>query len=220
LPAYATFKEIRDDLANFIGYRMLLGALAAVVVQWGTTGAAIITAYLTTLQQQDPNNDVEKDEGPREQVQANGQEEPALNGTDQAVNAGHRGSDQETNSGGSQARLRIYSSLAVAFRLVGGFVVVLNGLWLIAGSLMEIIGVYDNCWCNAEYFGLKDNGWVNLGRRYCPQYHNCSGQLSDLGSWKETQQVKINTSFPPTKMLTNLSKAHHGHITYLELNIL
>jgi hypothetical protein len=149
---------MRDDLANFIGYRILLGAFAAVVVQWGTTGAAIIIAYLTTvaglgcrsgsyiiygflgtiswlslvlamifshlavlqhqLQQQDPNNDVEKDEGPRAQVQANGQEEPALNGTGQGVNAGHRGSGQETNSGGSQARLRIYSSLAVAFRLL------------------------------------------------------------------------------------------------------
>jgi hypothetical protein len=27
---------------------------------------------------------------------------------------------------------------------------------------MEIIGVYDNCWCNADYFDPKANGWVLL----------------------------------------------------------
>ena len=49
---------------------------------------------------------------------------------------------------------------AIAFRLFGKLVAVLNAGWLIASSLMEFTGAYDTCWCKGNFVGLGHRGWV------------------------------------------------------------
>lgn len=55
-----------------------------------------------------------------------------------------------------------YSATAVCLRRIGKFLAVLNALWLVASSLMEFIGLYDNCWCSGTVPGHGHNGWIVL----------------------------------------------------------
>ena len=51
---------------------------------------------------------------------------------------------------------------AVILRITGKTVAVVNTIWLILSSLLEFVGAYDNCWCNSNYFGMRDQGWAVL----------------------------------------------------------
>jgi len=51
---------------------------------------------------------------------------------------------------------------AVITRYVGKLAAVINAFWLIISSLLEFIGVYDNCFCMGDAIGLGDKGWVLL----------------------------------------------------------
>ena len=55
---------------------------------------------------------------------------------------------------------RFFTVLAVFFWLFGRLIVIVNALWLIASSLMEIVGAYDNCWRNSNHVSLGDQGWA------------------------------------------------------------
>lgn len=55
-----------------------------------------------------------------------------------------------------------YCATAILLRGVGKLLASLNALWLIASSLMEFIGLYDNCWCSGDVPGLGDSGWIVL----------------------------------------------------------
>jgi hypothetical protein len=51
---------------------------------------------------------------------------------------------------------------AVMLRYVGKTIAILNASWLISTSVFELIGMYENCWCNSNYFALHERGWVLL----------------------------------------------------------
>ena len=53
-------------------------------------------------------------------------------------------------------------AIAVLFRYLGKFLAFGNTLWLIASSLLESTGGYDNCWCQGNYVGMGDQGWIVL----------------------------------------------------------
>ena len=62
-------------------------------------------------------------------------------------------------------RTWMHSSLcavAVSLRYFGKLLAFLNTLWLVASSLMEFTGGFDNCWCKSNYVGMGDKGWVVL----------------------------------------------------------
>lgn len=72
--------------------------------------------------------------------------------------------DPETDFRGSKRSLAqsILCGLAVSLRYFGKLLAFCNTLWLIASSLMEFTGGFDNCWCKGNYVGLGKQGWVVL----------------------------------------------------------
>ncbi|KAK6442916.1 hypothetical protein LTR95_000794 [Oleoguttula sp. CCFEE 5521] len=57
---------------------------------------------------------------------------------------------------------RAICGLAVSFRLFGKLLCFLNTWLLILTSLAEFMGGFDNCWCQGNYPGMGNNGWVVL----------------------------------------------------------
>jgi hypothetical protein len=205
LPAYVPFKEMYRDESNRVGLRMLGAAFTAMLVQWGTTGAAIIIAYLTPvtglgcrsgayllygglgtlgwallvlamifshqamLRYQSGQCETSPDVGlrngnPQNQNTASGQpphHRHPPNGHYQPINGGSSSADRSRPTRRSLG-FHIYSAMAVGCLLFGRLVVISNAAWLIIISLLEIVGVFDNCWCNANHISLGDRGWVLL----------------------------------------------------------
>lgn len=60
----------------------------------------------------------------------------------------------------------ILCALAVSLRYLGKLIAFGNALWLMASSLMEFTGGYDNCWCTGNYVGLGKNGWIGKSVEY------------------------------------------------------
>lgn len=52
--------------------------------------------------------------------------------------------------------------LAVFTRFLGKFIAAANAIWLIVGSLFELIGFYESCWCLGTVLQLGKNSWVVL----------------------------------------------------------
>ncbi|KAH8822277.1 hypothetical protein DL96DRAFT_1470755 [Flagelloscypha sp. PMI_526] len=57
-------------------------------------------------------------------------------------------------------RIKIYTALAIALRFFGKILVVLNAGWLIAFSIMEDLGFFQNCWCQTDALQYKMSGWT------------------------------------------------------------
>ena len=51
-------------------------------------------------------------------------------------------------------------SAAVWTRFIAKLIAVINSIWLLLSSIFESVGAYDNCWCNADYFSKRTNGWI------------------------------------------------------------
>ncbi len=52
--------------------------------------------------------------------------------------------------------------LAVLTRMLGRALVVANAIWIILSSLWELVGFYDNCWCDGTFLSRQWSGWVIL----------------------------------------------------------
>ncbi|RYP14614.1 hypothetical protein DL765_006285 [Monosporascus sp. GIB2] len=50
--------------------------------------------------------------------------------------------------------------LAVVTRMLGRVVVVSNAAWLILSSLWELVGFYNNCWCDGTVLSKGWSGWI------------------------------------------------------------
>ena len=60
----------------------------------------------------------------------------------------------------------LYGQAAVALRVVGKAIAVLNAVWIFIHCVFEFTYFYENCWCNARYAILGENGyWVWLSVR-------------------------------------------------------
>jgi hypothetical protein len=51
---------------------------------------------------------------------------------------------------------------AVMTRLAGRLLAVINTIWILLSSLWELVGFYDNCWCDSTWLGQGTKGWVLL----------------------------------------------------------
>lgn len=51
---------------------------------------------------------------------------------------------------------------AVILRRLGKTLAIVNAFWLITSSLLEFIGLFDNCWCLSDELGFGRSGWVVL----------------------------------------------------------
>ena len=204
LPAYASWRSIWAYPESRIFSFMALAAANALLIQWGTAGAAILIAYRTYViglgcrsgayiiygvlgtlgwllhvlsmclshsamlmyqdaLQQDPQIVFAAPDPDKSKAQVR---------TRQIFEAGSRNghnlSDLESNGMTQQQDVRVYHRtslhsficlLAILTRDLGKLIVALNALWIIISSLMEIINLYDNCWCNTN---RNEHGWVLL----------------------------------------------------------
>ncbi|KAI0393993.1 hypothetical protein F5Y17DRAFT_476227 [Xylariaceae sp. FL0594] len=51
---------------------------------------------------------------------------------------------------------------AVMTRLVGRVLAVTNTIWVLLSSLWELVGFYNNCWCDSTWLSKGAKGWVLL----------------------------------------------------------
>ena len=65
-------------------------------------------------------------------------------------------------SSGEPGCTRTFALLPSYSRYLGKFLAFGNTLWLIASSLLESTGGYNNCWCQGNYVRMGDQGWIVL----------------------------------------------------------
>ena len=201
--AYPEWSEIPSEIWVGIG----LSAMLALVLQWGTTGAALMIAYLTPTQGLGCRSGAYLLYGTNATVawsllamsslfshsamlryQSEKQKQPLANAHAAQANgtAFHpNGTVNPVNNmiplvpPGSpvqpayllQPRRRISGAiwnlvpvrgLAAVTRYFGKLLAVVNAFFLVAVSLFEFTGGFDNCWCKSDTVGLHNSGWVVL----------------------------------------------------------
>ena len=201
--AYPEWSEIPSEIWIGIGF----SAMVALILQWGTTGAALMIAYLTPTKGLGCRSGAyllygtnatvawsllavsslfshsamlryqsEKQKQPlanARAAQANGTAFHS-NGTVRPVNnmipLGLLGSSVQSSSS-SQPRRNISAAiwnlvpvrgLAAVTRYFGKFLAVANAFFIVAVSLFQFTGGFDNCWCKSDTVGLQNSGWVVL----------------------------------------------------------
>jgi hypothetical protein len=148
--------------------RIIYAFIVAMVVQWGTTGPAIVMAYLTPtvglgcrsggyllyggfgtlvlflllLSMLFSHAAMEKYHDKRSKVI-----------DDQSIDIFE--SSRSTSH-------KILCFLAISTRVMGKTLAIINTFWLLISSLLEYIGVYSNCWCKSSIITLGDKAWVVL----------------------------------------------------------
>ena len=164
--------------------RIAIATLMGLFVQWGTTAAAIIISYLTEVRGLGCRSGgytlygilgvvsfvllfcsslfshaamLKHEDAQRERRKLQSEE----------IGSDH--SSNETIS--SPASLPSFSSsltafrgLAVITRILGRALVVANAAWILVGSVWELIGFYDTCFCDGVFLGRGWSGWILLFR--------------------------------------------------------
>jgi len=65
-------------------------------------------------------------------------------------------------NGKSTTVCSVIAGAAVITRLLGNTLAVVNGLWVLTFSFLQLTNVYDNCWCNASAFEWGTGAFVTL----------------------------------------------------------
>lgn len=154
--------------------RIFAASLWALFLQWGTTGASILIAYLT------PTIGLGCRSGSyllygvigtivwvclltsqllSHEIMLRYQREHIRNPS-MDFRLPH-----DPNNPNQYTRDRGHSTLcaaAVILRYTGKFLAIINTLWLIISSLLEFVGGFDNCWCEGDGGRTENGGWVLL----------------------------------------------------------
>ncbi|KAJ7736485.1 hypothetical protein B0H16DRAFT_1206045, partial [Mycena metata] len=148
-----------EDLSAFTAWSALPGvviknmwmaAIAAVFLQWGTTGAAVFVAYWT------PSIGIGCRSGSY-----------LIYGIAATLSwillvfshlLSHSAMRRvERNPNHIPGFLSFF---AVATRLFGKTLAICNAMWLIASSVMEDIGYFQTCWCQTDAYQYHQSGWT------------------------------------------------------------
>ncbi|KAI0430330.1 hypothetical protein F5Y09DRAFT_356054 [Xylaria sp. FL1042] len=180
-----------NQLDSAFYQRIIIAVAIAVYVQWGITTAAIIIAYLTEVTglgcrsggyilygvlaslsfmflfassifshaamlrhevlHVDGIDDLYGRRGRLEQGQPEEQSTTSSRKGDSKI------PDQKLTLGHNVLRL-----CAVLTRILGRTLAVVNTLWIILSTLWELVGFYNNCWCDSTYLAKGARGWVLL----------------------------------------------------------
>ncbi|KAJ7822578.1 hypothetical protein B0H14DRAFT_2598501 [Mycena olivaceomarginata] len=139
-----------SELPGAVIKHMWMAAIAAVFLQWGTTGAAVFVAYWT------PSIGI----GCRSGSYLIYGVAATLSWiililshllSHAAMQRLERDPDQTQG---------ILSGLAVSTRLFGKTLAICNTMWLIASSVMEDIGFFQTCWCQTDAYQYHQSGWT------------------------------------------------------------
>lgn len=139
---------------------MRLAVFAGCFVQFGTTGSSIIVAYYTQVKGLGCRSGSYLIYGLASVVVL------ALLAPVETLL--HKASIIEVNPSISAdsdlKKAKRYRKVAHHMHDLGHILAFFNMLWLLTSSLLEPIGVYNNCWCQSVYPQLRDKGWVVLFR--------------------------------------------------------
>ncbi|PSN75195.1 hypothetical protein BS50DRAFT_34271 [Corynespora cassiicola Philippines] len=175
--AYPAWKTIPADVWK----RIFSASVAAMTVQWGTTGSALLIAYYTptkgigcrsagyliygglaTLVWLLLASSMMFSHAALLLYQQEHAEHPSTNFQEphepptKKKRPLQRGYDRTFNHS-------LLCGLAVTSRLFGKTIAILNALWLIVSSLLEFTSVYDRCYCRGNQTGLgMEHGWIVL----------------------------------------------------------
>ncbi|KAI8628733.1 hypothetical protein F5Y19DRAFT_437038 [Xylariaceae sp. FL1651] len=176
--------------------RMIVAALVALYVQWGTTAAAIIIAYLTEVKGLGCRSGgylvygvlaslaffflfVSSIFSHAAMLRHEVLQVDSVDGLYEGQKRldGHETSDDQRSEYSGKRDLRgrrgsytqsitiahsILRVCAVITRILGRMFAVINTLWIILSSLWELVGFYNNCWCDSTYISKGTRGWVIL----------------------------------------------------------
>jgi hypothetical protein len=141
-----------SDLPHVAIRRMCMAGIVALLLQWGTTGAAIFVAYNT------PPVGIGCRSGSY-----------LIYGIAATVswlllvfsNVVSHALMQRLERDPSR-QPGILGGLAVTTRLMGKAIAISNAGWLIASTVMEDIGFFQTCWCQTSAFQFGQNGWATV----------------------------------------------------------
>lgn len=123
------------------------------MVQWGTTGAAVAIAYLTDT----------KGLGCRSGsylIYGVASTAAFLCLVMSAVCSRH--ALRRAGRSPKGFAFHFFRALAVGLRLLGRVLVLANATWLVVASMFELVGFYDNCWCEGVVFQRGEAAFVVL----------------------------------------------------------
>ncbi|KAK3991277.1 hypothetical protein QBC44DRAFT_55928 [Cladorrhinum sp. PSN332] len=169
-----TLHPRNDELDADFWWQVVGATLTALFVQWGTTGPAIIIAYLTDVKKLGCRSGSYLLYGVASTVSfgvflLSIVFSRAALLRHQSMAAGGRGKSA------SGLAFHTFRALAVIFRLLARIMVVGNALWLIITSFFELIGFFDNCWCEGVVFAWGDRAWVVVFKSAVDLAENASG---------------------------------------------
>ena len=161
--------------------RIAVAITMGLFVQWGTTGAAFIISYLTEVRGLGCRSGgymlygslgvasfallftsslfshaaMLRHEEIGRRRRRNGEE--ALGSGDSLLS-----STKTVTSRPLSPSLTALRVLAVVTRALGRILVVANAMWLVLSSVWELVGFYNNCWCDGVFLNHGWSGWVIL----------------------------------------------------------
>ncbi|KAI1915561.1 hypothetical protein LOZ65_005464 [Ophidiomyces ophidiicola] len=158
LPAFNTGQYMAlypkfSDLPPDLWWRMVIASVMALIIQWGTTGASALMAYLTPVQGLGCRSGSYTIYG--------------ILGTLawMVLVASMLFSHAAMSSYPLKSyRNAFFGRIAVFLRGTGKFIAILNAAWLVCSTIFENVGFYDNCWCHAVVLGYGEKAWAILFR--------------------------------------------------------
>ncbi|KAL2259338.1 hypothetical protein VTK26DRAFT_7005 [Humicola hyalothermophila] len=153
-------------------WQVLGAAVTAAVVQWGTTSPAIIIAYLTDVRGLGCRSGGYLMYG----VLSTGAFLCYLLSVVCSRQALLRVQERDPKQGTRMGpAFYVFGGLSVALRALARVVVVGNAAWLVVSSLFELVGFFDNCWCEGVVFAWGDRAWVTLFKNAVDLAERASG---------------------------------------------
>ena len=153
------------DITPGVWRDIVVASVFALIVQWGTSGASVLIAYLT------PTVGLGCRSGSYLLYGAAGTMAWIFLVASMLLSHDSMLRYQNEHTVNTTLDLRQYKRTiahsticcaAVVFRYLGKLLVVANSIWLVLSSLFEYIGFYSLCWCEANGFGMRDKGYILL----------------------------------------------------------
>ncbi|KAE9391608.1 hypothetical protein BT96DRAFT_925214 [Gymnopus androsaceus JB14] len=152
LKAFMELGRVRTPIIQHI----LGAAFVALFIQWGTTGAAIFIAYFTPAVGLGCRSGSALIYGIAATLSwlllvfSNVVSHTVMQRLEYNSNPRIRKSRS----------IAILSGIAVATRLLGKAIAIVNAAWLVAFSVMEDVGAFETCWCETVAFQFHQLGWT------------------------------------------------------------
>ncbi|KAK6083869.1 hypothetical protein SCUP515_01565 [Seiridium cupressi] len=148
--------------------RNAIAVAMALFVQWGTTGAALTVAYLTEVVGLGCRSGSYVIYGFLATLSflllfSSSFLSHAAMLHHQALHVANRAAaEKETQPAPPPSSLKWYRVGAVTTRISGRILVACNTLWLVLISFWELIGFFNNCWCDGVTFSRGNRGFIIL----------------------------------------------------------